>query len=684
MALIFRPTTAGGIAMRPYANNLANSLPGKRGVKVRVMDGFLMRAVGDGKNVTVTVIEPPPMLGAVFYFYHRPADAWPVIWTNGGAGVAGRVWAPEKAEAPAEIPTLEARRPSNTSRLGSTLSSNAHTAVGARPAGLASSVYAGAFLRYPGVWSGVVALRCTASMNDSGAYSASFANRPRFPSPFLTANNPSRVSMISITWPFMAGDGQSGNASGIEWGAKAGLLVGHAFNSDTFTDLNHAAAFRYAVTQAEEGQPYTLTVQHMNDWKDTTVQGVVWAKNAGFAVTEADLEVDPSAADAMFLIEKRSNHREVITSYQRNSTPVECPQAPEGEWGSGTYCTAKAPEYQGNHWHAGNMHTQWQGPGGSRHVFDYETCVVTSHPDGTTTEIALSQRNSDPTDMSRENDTSYTAAFGVNTLAGEPRLLCVKVVAPLNKAPGKPKIERTIEPEMYQNSCHDNSWPPPYDGTLGGTISIPSGITVNIIDQLEAPPAVALKNLTAQEQADIRSLVLVSPGGGETTVSMSSVLPASYNQSVTYAGVTYCAYAPGLFAAAVFSKTQVEDAERGLRIMVFSATSGALIASSPVLFTRASSDTVSITCAKLGVLDPDAQGEVIKQHATLLMTITPETYRFSPYTPLSVPLYAINDLETVTQVAIAPAGTPVFPLGNLLNGQRPGSVPRVIPEPPQP
>lgn len=61
--MIFRPTSADAVRAKPYAIKLANSLSGKRGVKHQVIDGFLLRAIGDGKDVIVYAIDPPIVLG---------------------------------------------------------------------------------------------------------------------------------------------------------------------------------------------------------------------------------------------------------------------------------------------------------------------------------------------------------------------------------------------------------------------------------------------------------------------------------------------------------------------------------------------------------------------------------------------------------------------------------------------
>lgn len=671
MAVIFRPASRAAAAVKGDAIKLASTLKNNKGVASRIQDGFVLRAIGNGKHVTVYVMELPPMLGSVMPFYYRPNQGWPVMWMHAWPGDIGAL---ESVDPPIEaVPSLVVSRPTNASYFTSS-GEGAISVNGASPAGLASSVYAGAFVRRTTTTSFLSAIRCTGALNDAGTFGGLYAGRPIFPGGSSPPQTPTKLVIISINWPYMAGGGQTGYGSGIEWGSKNGLLAGSAFNNGTYDDLYHAAIFRYAVTQAEPGGPYALTVTHSNDWKDATLKGVVWAKNAGFNVTNADLEVDPAAADAMLVIEKRSNHREVVTAYQRHFIPVDCPQTPEAPWGGGEYCTAQAPVSKGNSWPTGYAYTQVQIPAFVRDVFDYQTCVVTSHPDGTTTEIVLSQRSDDTTDLSRTNDTSYTAVFGVNTLAGEPRLLCAKVVRPLNKVAGTALVEHTFIAGMHQNSCTDNDQPPPDDGQLGSTVLVPSGITFNSVDTLEAPPYVFLPDLDEQQTLDAFSLVLVAPSGGETIISMSGYVPMSYGQS--QAGVTYCAYAPGLFAVAVFSSGQAGAAQRSLQIMVFSAATGAPIASSPVLFSVGKDDIVSITCAKVGTLDPNGAGETIEAHASILLTITPIAYKNSPYTPAQVPLYTVNNLSTVNTVANAPAGSPVFTLGNPLALTRKGAVPR--------
>lgn len=64
MAFIFKPTSkeAAEIA-RPHARRLAAALRGRKGKRSSVVGGFLLHAVGDGKNVTVHVVEAPTLLG---------------------------------------------------------------------------------------------------------------------------------------------------------------------------------------------------------------------------------------------------------------------------------------------------------------------------------------------------------------------------------------------------------------------------------------------------------------------------------------------------------------------------------------------------------------------------------------------------------------------------------------------
>lgn len=66
MGFVFHPLDAGAVALRKYAQRLANTLPGQRGVANRIQDGYLLRAVGDGSTVTVTVIPLPAVIGGAF------------------------------------------------------------------------------------------------------------------------------------------------------------------------------------------------------------------------------------------------------------------------------------------------------------------------------------------------------------------------------------------------------------------------------------------------------------------------------------------------------------------------------------------------------------------------------------------------------------------------------------------
>ncbi|MCM2317792.1 MAG: hypothetical protein NDI93_00500 [Pseudomonas sp.] len=63
---LFRPTSKLAARMQPFARRLAKSLKDGRGAASQVIDGFILRAVGNGRVVTVHVIEPGCILGGGF------------------------------------------------------------------------------------------------------------------------------------------------------------------------------------------------------------------------------------------------------------------------------------------------------------------------------------------------------------------------------------------------------------------------------------------------------------------------------------------------------------------------------------------------------------------------------------------------------------------------------------------
>jgi hypothetical protein len=79
MGLIFRPLSAAAVIMRPYATRLANSMKGTDGVRTRSQDGFLLRAVSKGDNVTVYVLELGGLIGgATGYLSGSYGNSWPI------------------------------------------------------------------------------------------------------------------------------------------------------------------------------------------------------------------------------------------------------------------------------------------------------------------------------------------------------------------------------------------------------------------------------------------------------------------------------------------------------------------------------------------------------------------------------------------------------------------------------
>lgn len=78
MDFIFRPLDAEGAKLRKQAQRLASTLPNAKGVANRIERGYILRAVGDGKTVVVTVIPPNGYLGAA-----------PMAWLPTGAVYPG-------------------------------------------------------------------------------------------------------------------------------------------------------------------------------------------------------------------------------------------------------------------------------------------------------------------------------------------------------------------------------------------------------------------------------------------------------------------------------------------------------------------------------------------------------------------------------------------------------------------
>lgn len=77
MAFIFRPLDAEAIALRKFAQRLADTLPGRRGTIHTIQDGYILRAVGDGKTVVVTAIPPTIFLGGAYMGWEMTGDYYP-------------------------------------------------------------------------------------------------------------------------------------------------------------------------------------------------------------------------------------------------------------------------------------------------------------------------------------------------------------------------------------------------------------------------------------------------------------------------------------------------------------------------------------------------------------------------------------------------------------------------------
>lgn len=77
MAFIFRPLDAEAIALRKFAQRLADKLPGRRGTIHTIQDGYILRAVGDGKTVVVTAIPPTIFLGGAYMGWEKTGNYYP-------------------------------------------------------------------------------------------------------------------------------------------------------------------------------------------------------------------------------------------------------------------------------------------------------------------------------------------------------------------------------------------------------------------------------------------------------------------------------------------------------------------------------------------------------------------------------------------------------------------------------
>ncbi|HEY6612772.1 MAG TPA: hypothetical protein VIZ86_16785 [Pseudomonas sp.] len=74
----YRPLARGAIRLRGVARRLAEKLRGKAGVKTEIHDGYLLRAAGSARSVTVTAIDPE----ALWLFLHHQG-------IDGSVGVPG-------------------------------------------------------------------------------------------------------------------------------------------------------------------------------------------------------------------------------------------------------------------------------------------------------------------------------------------------------------------------------------------------------------------------------------------------------------------------------------------------------------------------------------------------------------------------------------------------------------------
>ena len=260
----------------------------------------------------------------------------------------------------------------------------------------------------------------------------------------------------------------------------------------------------------------------------------------------------------------------------------------------------------------------------------------------------------DPAYFAQIERIDYKPYLGINTFAGEPRIICAKRTNNYEILPAEPDIPETPTTPRVQGELERK-----------------------VLTQYNA--YVRLADL---------GFVCVAPSGAETVLQLGAFYPALYTHSTSGVGTTpapsdgrigfvdttlapnepryalaipgvFCQYAPGIVAVLLSPNSDYPLSVHTLYVGLFDVATGVLIQMSPALLGYTTLTRFNLSCFEQGTVDEDG---VLTSHGRLLVMAS--SLDDSPTRGDGI--FAINELSKVTWVSREPSNTPVHYIGNPL------------------
>ena len=674
----FRPLSIAAVYLRKRALDLGRKTR-KTTVLNEIHELFILRAVRAGDSAIVTALEIPPLLGGPFGGLNAGSDYFlPSVDANYGPLLNAITKPTFKTVDGVPAPSL-----TDDPKFGTALGSG-RVVIGTLPSWDtprdALNATVGQYYVYPSAFlvpvcptldDGTTPHTRSLLVTRTNAYTKSTrledvdpgAGRPALNGDEPTGR-PERIGAVEFSREALGGttdDLLSRAAACLEWGPLRGIasaaldtqgeprrrlaLIGYniadggvdavpryvgsaAWQSDVSDDTVPAGDASQAITAESDVAPGYNFPAWANTNGDPHGRS---ASDGAFAIPEADLTrlwaVNagyPAVEGAMLLVQ-------VVAGKTAANFDAE---AWTGDPTAPVYGTFSVPAVQAN---------------------KYSTYVVVIDAIGGLTYTALNQFTHaiyDPAWFAELERINYRAYLGLNTFAGDPRLVCTK---------------RTHNYEILDAEPDTPETP----------------TTPRVQGELERK---ALTEFDAYTRLADLDYVLVSSTGAETTLAMGDYYPILFTYETGVVGMSpaptdgrigyatqtlknaepryaidlpapFCQYAPGILAVLLSPKSDYTSSSHLLHIGLFDVATGALVQLSAVLLGYLTATRFTLTCFEQGTVDEDGE---LTAHGRLL--ITTSTLSAAPDRQDGV--FAVSGLSEVTWVSREPSNTPLHYLGN--------------------
>lgn len=260
----------------------------------------------------------------------------------------------------------------------------------------------------------------------------------------------------------------------------------------------------------------------------------------------------------------------------------------------------------------------------------------------------------DPVYFGELEQIDYKPYLGINTFAGEPRIICAKRTNNYEILPADPDIPEGMSSPRIQ-------------GELERKVLTPYNAYVRL--------------------EDIET-VIVAPSGVETLLNLGVYYPVLFTQDTDAVGVppaptdgrpdfvdttlapsepryanaipgAFCQYAPGIVAVLLSPASDYTSNVHTLRVGLFDVATGVMTHLSPALLGYITLTRFNVSCFEQGTVDENG---VLTSHGRLLVMAS--TLDNSP--TRSDGIFAVNELSKLTWVSREPSNTPLHYIGNPL------------------